>query len=319
MPDASSAERGGRWRVPADARHRPLAGALRAGLAILGITLLGYGLSSELARLPRLPWTGPGGSILLTLMAFACYAWRFRAVMTMVALRLSRSAALGLTASASFYQAFVPLSVGGDVTRFALCCAVAPTLSRRRIAGGIVLDHLLGSVALLLLAVPWATRMLPDSRLWMAGTGAGLGLASGLLVSRLPALRRRATRTWHTVRTHLSDTTSALAFSLAMQALLAVAVWNLARGWQLEISYTDILGVIACAALLQVVPLNLGGLHFGDVAAGGLYVLHGLSVAEGALLAATLYCLRVSVALVGGAWEFLRKRRGAASGGRLNP
>jgi hypothetical protein len=88
--------------------------------------------------------------------------------------------------------------------------------------------------------------------------------------------------------------------------------------WQMEIAFVDLLGVVACGALLQVIPVNLGGLHLGDVAGGALYMLHGLSFPQAALLATSLYCLRALVAMLGGVWDLAQARRATTSTG-INP
>ncbi len=291
---------------------------LRAGLAVTGLGLLFFSLRDELAALPQAKGVSVFISVVLTLSAFCCYAGRFRTVMRLIDLDLPPLHALRLTASASFYQAFVPLSVGGDLTRFALCSAAAPGMSRRRIAGGIVLDHLLGSLALLLLALPWVIDRLAEEGLWLGAVVLGAGLLPILALSTLRGLRRRTRRMLSPLRTHVPGTLAALAFSLGMQLLLAVAVWNLARMWEIEIAFTDLLGVVACGGLLQVVPVNVGGLHLGDLAGGALYMLHGLSLSQAALLATSLYCLRVTVAILGGVWDLTQARPPTAVG-RLSP
>lgn len=280
----------------------------RAGLTTIGLGLLFFSLRGELAHLPRANAVTMSGSVLLALAAFCFYAGRFRTVMRLITLELTPLHALRLTASASFYQAFVPLSVGGDLTRFALCSAAAPGMSRRRIAGGIVLDHLLGSLALAVLAAPWLLRRVAGEGPLFGALVLGAGLLPLLVLTTSRGLRRRTAGILRPLRAHLAGTLAALAFSLGMQTLLAVAVWNLARMWQVEIAFIDLLGVVACGGLLQVVPVNIGGLHLGDLAGGALYMLHGLSLSQAALLATSLYCLRVMVAILGGVWDLAQAR-----------
>ena len=291
---------------------------VRAGLAAIGPGLLFFSLQGELVQLPRANAVTVLGSVLLALAAFCCYAGRFRTVMRLIALDLPPLHALRLTASASFYQTFVPLSVGGDLTRFALCSAAAPRMSRRRIASGIVLDHLLGSLALAVLAAPWMLRRVAGDGLWLGAVILAAALLPLLALTASRGLRRRAVEILRPLRTHLTGTVVALAWSLGMQTLLAVAVWNLARMWQVEIAFIDLLGVVACGGLLQVVPINIGGLHLGDLAGGALYMLHGLSLSQAALLATSLYCLRLMVAMLGGVWD-LAQARSTTRGEILSP
>lgn len=281
----------GRWRLA------------RTGITLAGVTLLLCWGSHEPA--PALPgtWHAVLLGVLLSQLSFACYAGRFRAVMRIVEVELAPAQSLRLSARALFYHFLVPLSVGSDLTRFALCRAAAPRASSLLVAGGIVCDHAIGTLALLLIgASAWA--FVPGRASWqMLG---GLSLACLLIVGAVGFSRLRWPR--HTAwcsrrREHWPAITEALLLSLLMQGILALAVYTGAQAWHLGVGYSQILWVLACSALLQCVPFNFGGLHLGDVAGTALYASLGLPLHDALLLGSLLYCYRVLMAVIGGLWD----------------
>jgi uncharacterized membrane protein YbhN (UPF0104 family) len=246
--------------------------------------------------------------------SFACYAERFRATLRVVDLQLGCGQAFRLSARALFYHFFVPLSVGNDLTRFTLCRAAAPPGSALLIASGIVLDHVIGTAALLLLVSASGVVVTRCGGI-SPHILAAIGLAGGLLlIAGVRAGRRRWSRlaAWRArLGAHRPDIVQALLLSLVMQNLLALAVYQGAQGWGIEIGYREILWVLTCGALLQVIPLNLGGLHLGDVLGAGLYVALGLPLTEALLLCSLLYCFRLTLAMTGGVLDALPGNRRA--------
>jgi uncharacterized membrane protein YbhN (UPF0104 family) len=293
--------------------------ALRLAAAAAGLIFLWSLLRREFAfDLPRLDARLPG-ALGLVALSFTCYAMRFGLVMRNGGLRLRTLQAWRICAAAQFYQSLTPLSVGSDVTRFAMCRTAAPELPPRSLIVAILLDHIVGSIALLLLALPFASRHLISAEmpgLALAGGGAALAgcamLAWRYLPERLRELRQTLSR-------HQRATLSAVALSLAMHALLAGAVVMVAGLWQIPVRFSDVVGVLACGALLQVVPVNLLGMHLGDAAGVGLYVLAGLRLPEAILLTSIAWSLRLVIALIGGLWDMAsaERARRAASAVRL--
>lgn len=297
-------------------KNRGRLAGLRLVAAATGLIFLWSLLRQKFAfDLPPLDARLPG-ALGLVVLSFTCYAMRFGLVMRNGGLRLRTLQAWRICAAAQFYQSLTPLSVGSDVTRFAMCRTAAPDLPPRSLVAAILLDHLVGSIALLVLALPFARRHLfpaelPD--LALAGVGAGiLGgvmLAWRFLPSRLRELRQTLSR-------HRRATLSAVALSLVMHALLAGAVVMVAGLWQIPVRFSDVVGVLACGALLQVVPVNLLGIHLGDAAGVGLYVLAGLHLPEAILLTSIAWSLRLVIALIGGLWDMAsaaRARRAASA------
>lgn len=204
------------------ARRLPL---LRCLLALLGVTALIGWAAREKALEVGAAWPSLLAAFLLSHLSFALYAGRFRAVMHVAGVELSFSRSLRYSALALFYHFFLPLSVGNDLARYTLARAAAPRTAARRIVGGILLDHALGSVALMALGT--LLLLICPPRAWLgwatpvaAATAGALAVAAfALAVPRLRAWRQRLWR-------HRGQIQAALWLSLAMHALLAAAVYT---------------------------------------------------------------------------------------------
>ncbi len=278
----------------------------RAGVTIGGVALLMYWVAHERALNCAATWPALLLGLFLSQLSFACYAARFRVVMRLADIDLLPMQALKLSARALFYHCLLPLSVGNDLTRFALCRTAAPTASARLIAGAIVLDHGIGTLALLLLVCTVSWHLIPVVEFpWQRWCSVGLVglLVIGALGHWVHPLRRQFVAWRARLHGHWWLVVQALALSLLMQSVLAAAVHSGAQAWHIALPYTQILAVLAASGLLQILPLNVGGLHLGDVAGTGMYVALGLSLSDAILLGSTLICYRLTMAVIGGLWD----------------
>lgn len=280
---------------------------VRSLAPVLGAGVLCHWAAEERALQILRRWDALALGAGLSILSFACYAARFRATMRTIGLDLGFRQAFRLSARALFHHFFVPLSVGNDLSRFLLCRAAGPALPGPAIAGGIVFDHALGTLALGLLAaasmgvfahVPWLLWLTP-------ATLASLALALAVDASwRVDAAARR--RRWYArLALHRAAIAEALLYSLLMYVLLAAAVHLGAQAGSIAVDYHQILAVLVCGALLQVIPLNAGGLHLGDLAATGLYPALGVPLNHAILLVSLAYSCRLAVALLGGVLDAL--------------
>jgi Lysylphosphatidylglycerol synthase TM region len=286
--------------------HAKRSHVARAGVTIGGVCLLLYWVAHERALNFAATWPALLLGLFLSQLSFACYAARFRAVMRITDIDLLPLQALKLSARALFYHYLLPLSVGNDLTRLTLCRAAAPAVPVRLIAGGIVLDHGIGTLALLLLVCTVGWHLIPGVEFsWQKGWG--FGLVGVLVISALgywahPLWQRLAG--WRArLCGHWSCVVQALALSLLMQSVLAAALHSGAQGWHIDLPYVQILAVLAASGLLQILPFNFGGLHLGDVAGTGMYVALGLSLSDAILLGSLLVCYRLMMAVIGGLWD----------------
>ena len=274
--------------------------AALAGLVFLW-SLLRARFAVELPPLDARVFLLPG----LVGLSFTCYAARFGLIMRWGGVPLGLLQSLRICATAQFYQALTPISFGSDLTRYAMCRTAAPAASRRRLIGAILLDHLVGSMALGLLAVPLLARLLHAHVPQFSGALAS-GVALLALLGAGIGIRARMRRHWRILVAARRATVAALCLSVLMHALLAIAVALAATLWGLSVPLGEVLGVLACGALLQVVPVNLLGIHLGDAAGVGLYLWQGHALAEAMLLSTIAWTLRSSIAVLGGSWEAAR-------------
>lgn len=260
---------------------------------------------------PLLLW-----GLALAALSMLAYALRFRAVMEIAGIALGRVDALRICALAVFWHFFVPLSVGSELTRYARLRAHVPARSPGEIAAALLLDHALGVLALLGLAGALLLGLRPFGQisLWLPLAVWG-GMAVTLLLTRLAGQRLPGlvVRTLEQLAGKPRAVARALGWSVLMHLLLAAAVWTGARGWQIALDYPHAALVQASAGLFQMLPVNLGGVGGGEVAGLGLYLALDLSRADALLLVSLLYCYRVVIALMGGAWELLSPHRVAQS------
>ena len=94
-----------------------------------------------------------------------------------------------------------------------------------------------------------------------------------------------------------------------MQFLLAAALALPAQAWGLDITYRELLFVLAASSLLSAVPINVAGIGAAEIAGTGLYIALGLSSREAVLLVSLMYCYRLLFAVLGGLWDFAATRR----------
>lgn len=238
------------------------------------------------------------------------FGLRFREVLKIIDFEISGYNSAKVLTQSMFYYFFVPLSVGTEVSKFAKLKALNNNSATSSVASAIVLDHLVGllalvitSICLYLLVQPISVRLDINTILMIIGAGViALGCLVFFVRSKLSIHVRFIVAKLASQKTTL---VIALSYSLLMHIMIAAAVTIGARYWEIDISYVDILFVLTGAFLFQMIPINFVGVGATEVAGVGLYVASGLSLAESLTLVSLLYCYRVLIAIIGGAWEFL--------------
>ncbi len=253
------------------------------------------------------PWLLPG--LLLSHLSCGFLAGRFRSSLAIPGIRIGAAQSVKLNAFATFCQFFVPLSVGADLTRFAICRELDPARRAWRCAAGIIIDHCTGLVTAIVIVMALSYSVFPNAL--MTTPYSALAVAGIFLLSITGAwyFARRTTRSTlrvlSTLRRHRSRLVLGLGLSLAMQVILAAAVYVGNVGWDLQLAYREVLWVLACCSVMQLVPFNVAGITVGDAAGAGLYIALGLALPDALRLVALFYAYRVSVAVIGGAWQLV--------------
>ncbi len=278
-------------------------------LALLTISaLIGWAWQARPASL-AVRWHAlliPGA--LLSLLSLLAYAARFRRVMHMLDLQFSLLDGLRIVSFAVFCQFFVPLGAGADLAKYMKLRGLAPERRALLSAAGIVLEHLLGLVALVSIASVLFALLRPfalevNIALLVLGALTVVALAAWVLLRAQGAAGLDGRHLLARLGSHKRDAALALLWSVLMHALLAGAVYVGSLGWGLALSYWQVLFVLASASVFQAVPANLLGIGVADVAGTGLYVALGLPLGDALLLVSLLYCYRLLAAVLGGVWE----------------
>lgn len=281
----------------------------------LGVGTLLYWASQE-HSLPRAAaWTWQlSTGIALSQLAALPLALRFRHALKIAGFMVDVAHSLRINALSAFYHFFVPLSIGSELTKFLQLRAVAPEQGAMRAAGAILLDHLLGFAALLAILVtlmvakpplPFRLDSQPAGLVLLAAALAAATVAWRFRSRLLPLVREVSSR----IEKHRADACQGFLWSVVMQAILAAAVLLGSSAWHIEISYLEILFVIAASSTLSALPVNVAGIGAGEIASTGLYMALGLSSKAALLLVSLLFSYRLLLAIIGGVWDFLATRR----------
>lgn len=278
------------------------------GLGVLFYLLASAGIVSDLARADTAILLG----LALSQAAGVLLAMRLGAVLRCFQIRLRLIDLWRIHLQSIFYYVFLPFGLGADVARFAKIAERSPDASRWSVAAGVLLDRMLGLATFLLLAAASAPLVLSSGILcidippWLMVTvPAVLGL---LAVAALLRWRHRVDlrRISQSIRDRKRTIAAALLLSIAMQTLMASAVYAAARSLSIDIGPLTVLFVVAAGAAIQAIPATVAGAGMGEVAAASLYVAMGLSWREAVLLAAIDYGYRLLTAIMGGLWELFR-------------
>jgi len=250
----------------------------------------------------------------LSLVAMIPLALRFRHAMKIGGFVIDLPHSLRINALSAFYHFFVPLSIGSELTKFMHLRFVAPERGSMRAAGAILLDHVLGfaAILLILLALLADGEPLPveiDPRwVWIALAVANV-VGAAVAWHLRARLRTTGRELFARIVSHRFDAAAGLLWSVVMQLLLAAAVAVGSSAWGLGISYREMLFVLAGSNLLAAVPLNVAGIGAAELAGTGLFIALGLTSREAVLLVSLLFCYRLLFAVAGGAWDFIATHR----------
>lgn len=247
---------------------------------------------------------------LVALLSVIPFGLRFREVLKIVDFKISAYVSAKVLTQSMFYYFFVPLSVGTEVSKFAKLKALNKHQTNSSIASAIVLDHVVGllalmaaSIVLYMLIQPISVR--PDTGTVLLIIGAGITALIVLVWFFRSKSSIDVRNVFGKIASRKANILIALGYSLAMHTMIAAAVAIGSMYWEIDISYLEILFVLTGAFLFQMIPINFVGVGATEVAGVGLYVAAGLSLPEALTLVSLLYCYRLLIAITGGTWEFL--------------
>lgn len=252
----------------------------------------------------------------LMALSFLLAAWRWQRVLAVYDVHVRLWTLTKHYLAGQFVGNALPSTVGGDVLRIS---RASKDIGSSEIAfASVVLERLTGFVALPLLTM-LGFLIRPDlfdvKRSWIAFGIAGGTVATLLLILYLSAHPRLAGRFVHSeswtryigivhvgvdrFRRDPRDTAWALFLSIAYQLTVVSAVYCAVHTIGLTIPNAAVLAFVPAVAMVQVVPISVGGL---GVREGMLaFLLHPLGVPTGRAVAVGLlwYAMTLVVSLLG--------------------
>lgn len=269
-----------------------------ASLALLA-TLLGR---QDWRAIVRSVGSLPAGSLIaaafLILAGQAFNTLRWWVLLRAQSIRVSYGRALRLVFAGLFASNFLPSTIGGDVVRLAGILDVAAD----RVAGAasIVVDRAVSVFGMLFLlpfsGITFSQGLASAGPPWaLAAVGVGarvssfLGRAAQRLLEALAIWRRRP-----------GSLARALLASWVGVVCYIAALWVLAHGLKMSVSWVQVAGVTGITYWLTVIPISINGYGLREAAMVALYVQIG-AVAEDASALALISRLLLMAASVPGA------------------
>lgn len=216
--------------------------------------------------------------------------------------KLPWPAALRLTLTGQFFNAFLPGATGGDIYKVSVVCTENP--GRRAVAASIVIIDrlfallallLLGSLSFLSLKKLWISLwpetelsstaiLLPALGLLLVGICVGLIVFVGPLSRRLPITRLRSLLTELAATGLHRPRTAAplLALSLLVHLLNFTGTYLAARALNIPLDYLQVLALMPVLLLVILVPVSVNGHGIRELVLIGFFTAFSIGTAEGA-------------------------------------
>ncbi len=297
------------------ARQRLMA-LLKIGVTALGLYLVLRGLDFrallDTLRTVRLGWMAVGAALIALSLIVRAYRWHLVLHGVGSSIRFGRLVELYLVGS--FFNAFLPSGLGGDVVRAA---EAAQNVDSGVAAGTVFLDRLTGLMALFGMALallPFRPDDFPPQLAWTIGLICAVGLVGGLaliegrllrgVVNRRPAALRvagggfldRLTTTIH--RCGRRPAAAALLVSIGFN-LMQVGWWaTTGRALGLSVPFGYYLLVVPIMSLALLVP-SIGGLGVRESVAPALFAGAGLAPEQAVALTLLVFGLERVASLLG--------------------
>ncbi len=214
--------------------------------------------------------------VLLTTRVFA-HTFRWRSLLRGQKIKVPYRELLGLQYGSFFASNFLPTTIGGDVIR--LVGILGKTSNRVGGAASIVVDRAMGVFAMLF--------VLPLSFPILGGFLATLGIAIGNV--ELPeSVRSAARRVWDATTLWLKSPASLIVALIASWVGILVfffAIWLLAQGLGIDVSFMQVAGITAVTYFLALIPFTINAYGLRELSIIALYSSLGASAEQAAALA----------------------------------
>lgn len=298
---------------------RRLALALRIAVSVAMLGLLAtrvHDLSSLLPRWHPSTAAWMGAALLTTLTGILLAAWRWSRVLDALETPVAFRPLLSTYLAALFIANFLPSTVGGDVLRIR---RMAQTTGEPTVTfASVVLERMTGWIVLPLISIVALTanpglRAGSHSRVATAVAVTTLvGLGGVLVAAGSTRLGGRLVghENWirflgavhlgiDRIRRHPVKAASVLTAGFAYQLIVVLAAWFTAQALDVHLSSTAALAFVPIVAIVQVLPLSLGGLGVREGALAFFLSPFGVPTGRGVALGLLLYLLNLVASLSG--------------------
>lgn len=308
--------------------------AIKIGITILGLYLVTSKLDvitiAELIRQVNSGWMALG--VFLMILSLFVRAFRWRVILRGVGSTIRYSRLVELYLVGSFFNAFLPSGLGGDIVRAA---EVAQDTDSSVAVGSVLVDRLTGLMALFgmaLVALPFRPPNFPAELTRLIGVICVAGLVGGLFIIDGRLLRALLSKWPQSMRNFEGGFIDRLTRSIdecgwpALLAALAISVgFNLIQvAWWattglalgLDIPFGYYLLIVPLMALALLIP-SIGGLGVREWLAPALFAGAAVAPEAAVALALLVFFLERVASLLGGPVYLIAIIR-SARGGRHN-
>lgn len=289
---------------------------VKIGVTVLGLYLVlnNLDITAILAVIRNVnpAWMAVGAILIALSLVIRAFRWHIILRGVGSSIRFSRLVELYLVGS--FFNAFLPSGLGGDVVRAA---EAAQDVDSGIAVGTVMVDRLTGLMALFamaLVALPFRPVNFPDNLAWTIGSVCVLGLTFGFILVDGRLLRLVTRRLPSSIRSAGGDFLDRLALAIdscswwALGGALLVSVFfNLmqvtwwattGRALGLEVPFGYYLLIVPIMSLAVLVP-SIGGLGVRENLAPAIFLGAGTSAEQAVALTLLVFGLERIASLLG--------------------
>jgi glycosyltransferase 2 family protein len=290
---------------------RPVWRAVRIAVAVglLALLLTGVDWPIVLGHIERMT----PAVVLLVIIAFAVQlavsSWKWQWALRIHELNFPYAFLTRVLVIGFFLNNFLPTSIGGDAYR--VYRTLPPTPPKSRAISAVLLERVVGLVALLLLGLAGAVALFSSNDLarayvTLAAAGTAVFGAAVLLMwlrtPRLPQSRWLApiAENLRTIATARSAWLPLIGISLLFQAQAILIIFELFRALDVHVTLSQTALIAAAAGIAAIIPFSINGLGIVEATFAGTAVAVGVSYEAGLLVALLIRVLVIPLTLLAG-------------------
>lgn len=258
-------------------------------------------------------------AILINLAAWLINTYKWQKLFLALNENLSFLNLLSFNFISMFYALFLPGQISGEVVKGVKIGRVLK--NPPKIFASIFMDRFTGVLALIIIGLPVIFTAPPSWEKGLVAIGVIVSLSTFslfILSRRLPTFERGPfskvcerylapiRKAFKVYRDRLNILGIALLYSFIFQLLATGIGYVISIGLCIKISYLALIWIVACASLVQMMPISIAGIGVREGAFVFLLAQYGIPQEKALVLSLTLFAIQLLFALFGGALELLR-------------